>query len=118
VNTVIEVDVAALAMLAGTIIPLLTGLLTKLKASSQVKALVAAVLSIAAGVVTELQMGDGKSTLAALVVAGLAAYTTSGVSYTNLWKPIGAAETVANIIPLHGIGKAVEVEAPPEHLAA
>lgn len=116
-NTVIEVDVAALAMVAGTIIPLLTGLLTKLQASSRVKAVVAFVLSIAAGVVTELQMGEGKSTVAALVVAGLAAYTTSGVSYTNLWKPIGAAEAVANVIPLRGIGKAQDYNEP-EHLAA
>ena len=116
-NTVIDVDVAALAMVAGTVIPLLTGLLTKLSASSRVKAVVAFVLAVAAGMTAELQMGQGKSTVAALVVAGLAAYTTSGVSYTNLWKPLGTADAFANVIPSYGLGSAQE-STTAKHLAA
>lgn len=91
----------------GTIIPLLTGLVTKFQASSQVKAVVNLVLSILAGGVSYLIENDGSGTWMELVTAMVAVYLASGVSYTNLWKPTGAATKVQNVIPMKGIGKPV-----------
>lgn len=109
-NTVIQVDMAVLAFLAGTVIPLLTALLTKLEASSGVKAVSNLVLSMAAGGVAYLVTNDGSGDLLELISAAVAVYLTSGVTYQNLWKPTGATLKLASSTANTGLGTAYKPE--------
>lgn len=104
-DQVIQVDVAALAFVAGTIIPLVTALAAKLRASSQVKSIITFALSMATGAVVYLQANEGRVTWQGLVTSLVATYLAAGTTYQNLWKPTGAAEAVANIAPDAGVGK-------------
>lgn len=103
-NTVIEMDVTVLAFLAGTVIPLLTALVTKITASSAVKAVANLILSMAAGGVAFLVANDGTGTLLELIAAMVSVYLASGVSYTNFWKPTGTAAAVQSATPNTGVG--------------
>lgn len=93
----LELDIATLSLLAGTVIPLLVGLVVKLNTSSRVKAILNLVLSITAGGVSFLVANSGKARWQELVLAMIEAYIASGVSYQNLWKPTGAAKVVQSV---------------------
>lgn len=109
-ETVIQVDVTVLAFLAGTVIPLLTALVTKLQASSRVKAIVNLVLSLLAGSVAHLVAHDGQSNWMNLVTAMVAVYLASGVSYQNFWKPTGTSVAVQEKTSSVGLGYRVTHE--------
>lgn len=109
-NSVIELDVTVLAFLAGTVIPLLTALITKLRASSGVKAVCNLVLSVIAGGVAHLIANEGASTWMELVTAMVAVYLASGVSYQNLWKPTGVTLKIGETTSTKGIGSEIKPE--------
>lgn len=100
----VEVDTLTLSLIAGTIVPLLVGLVTKLHASSQVKAVVNVVLSCVTGAVAFLVTNSGKARWQELVAAALAAYVASGNSYQNLWTKVGATQAVQRSTAEFGLG--------------
>ena len=103
-HTVLEVDVTLLAFLIGSVMPLLTGMVTKISASSRVKSVTNLVLSVLAGVLAHLMENTGKSTLLDLATAAITAYLAAGVTYQNLWKPAGTTAAVQNKTAGTGIG--------------
>lgn len=104
-NTVVQVDTTVLAFLAGTVIPLLTALVTKMNSSSGVKAVVNLVLSMAAGGVAYLVAHDGTGSVLDLIAAMVAVYLASGVSYQNLWKPTGVTLATGSATRDFGLGR-------------
>lgn len=108
----IEVDVTVLTFVAGSILPLLTGLLTKLKASSKVKSLMNLGLSLVGGAVAYLVAHNGQADFQSLFMAVGTVYLASGTSYNNLWKPTGVAERVQNATANIGVGKVIELPEP------
>lgn len=112
-NQVIQVDVTAVAFIAGTIIPLLTALLTKARASSRVKSACTLVLSLATGVTAYLTLHDGRTTWQGLVTAAVGVYLAAGTTYQNAWKPLGTAAAVANLAPDAGLGEPVPLDEQP-----
>lgn len=100
----IQVDVTVLAFVSGSLVPLLTALVTKLNAGSRLKALVNLGLSIVAGVVAYLVTVDGSTTVLGLLTAVISTYLASGVTYSNLWKPTGAAPALQSATADTGIG--------------
>ena len=100
-SAVVTVDPLVLAFITGSVIPLLTGLLTKLSTSSSVKAVLNLVLTVAAGVVAAF-VGDPDSSLTFLEIAtaAIAAYTSSQAFYTGLWRPTGAAAAAQRTGPI------------------
>lgn len=115
---VLEVDVTVITFIMGSIIPLVVGMLTKLKASSAVKAVVNVGLSVVTGVCSVLIAHDGKLTWQTLVSGVFTTLFSSGFTYSHVWKPTGVVEKVQQIAPDSGVGKPVEsVETVEEKLA-
>lgn len=95
----VHLDVHVLTIIAGTIIPILVGIVTKASASAKVKAAVNVVLSIAAGFATAALAVHGDVT-ADVFIAWLASVAT----YYGFWKPIGVAPKVQAATANVGIG--------------
>lgn len=100
----IELDVTVVAFIVGTVMPLLTAVLTKLSASSGIKAIVNLALSAGAGVLALFTASGGKTTWYEIVGAVVAAYLASGVSYQNLWKPLKVAPALQESTQGFGVG--------------
>lgn len=102
-----ETDVFELAPLAvtvilGTVIPLLTGLLTKLNASPAVKGTINLLLAAIAGVITASLVEGGAAVFSSetLILAGLA-WVQSVAAYLGFWQNININ---AKLAPGVGVG--------------
>lgn len=94
-------DTQVIAMVSGIVIPILVGLLTKLRAASGVKAIANAALSAVAGALATV---TGDWSWSAFGVAALSAWAVSVSSYYGLWKPTGASATVQQATASVGLG--------------
>ena len=97
-------DAAAVVALVGLIIPLVTGLVTKSNASSQVKALVTTALSVLTAVIANLATADGNYDWKGFLSAFLVAFVPAIATYYGLWKPTGVAGSVQSATSGVGIG--------------
>lgn len=104
-SNLISVDIGLLTFISGSLIPLLTGFVTKARASSRVKGLMNFGLSALTGAVTYALAHDGSFEPKAMLVAVVTTYLTSGVTYHNLWKPTGIAAAVQRVAPEVGVGE-------------
>lgn len=86
---------ALVTVVSGAVIPLLVGIAVKLEARKGVYAAVAAILSVAAGILTTLASGIGMSvqSIAAMVII---AFVSNVASYLGVWKPAGVVGTGEN----------------------
>lgn len=98
----IEVDMQAVSLLAGTVVPLLVALVAKLGAKSSLKAALNLGISILSGVLAVFATNSGTATWEEIVTACVTVFLASGVSYQNLLKPTGVAERVA--VSTYGLG--------------
>lgn len=117
-NSVLQVDIAWVSFVAGSILPLVTGLVTKMDSSSKVKAVVNLVLTVIAGVLAAIIQAKGSITVGQILSAIFITFTGSGASYNHFWKPTGVAQKVQAIAPNTGIGKPIDTtarETPGEH---
>ena len=96
---------AAVAAL-GFLIPLVTALVTKHFASSQLKALVTAFLAVLTGTIGTLVALDGGWDWSGFIDNFLNAFVTAIAAYYGLLKPIGLAGSVAHATRNLGIGSA------------
>lgn len=104
-TVVVHPSTEIIAVLIGIVLPLLTGLATKLKATSAVKVIVNAVLIAITGIFT---------TLASEPEAGLPLYDTfyaialaaasSWGTYARIWKPLGVTDYIQRQTSEIGIG--------------
>lgn len=85
----IEVDVAALTFVVGTLIPVLVALVTKAHASPGVKAVITALLSAVAGAASLAIAGEGKIDVAHVAVSIGVAWFTAITTHFGLLKPVG-----------------------------
>jgi hypothetical protein len=100
-ESVLELAPLAVTVVLGTIIPLLTGILTKLNTSATVKGVVTLTLSAIAGVITQATTTDGGAILSdeTLILAGLA-WVQAVAAYLGLWRNL---DTNAKLAPNKGI---------------
>ena len=92
-----EIEITAQMLIwLGVLIPVATGLLTKLESSSGVKAVIAIVLSVILGVIAEQGQLEAGQTLDLLAVgeSAFVAFVANIASYLGVWKPIGKDESV------------------------
>lgn len=99
----ITLDLATWAFLGGTIVPILVGLLTKLRAPSAVKGTVNLVLSAIAGLIATAQVTDGVLTKEAIVAVFLS-LIASTATYHGVLKPVGVTGGVQKATAQVGIG--------------
>ena len=84
------------------LIPLATGLVTKLQASPTVKQIVTAAISAAVGIVTTSTQADGTAVISlATVQYALLAFAIATVGYLGLYRP---HQTNAKLGPNMGVG--------------
>lgn len=103
-STVITIDALALSFLVGSIMPLLTALATKLRASPSVKGVVNLVLSVLGGVLVAFQTNAGSLTIQEIAAAAIATYLSAQALYTGILRAPAAA-IAASVAPDSGIGK-------------
>lgn len=103
---VLQVNVVAVSFVVAWVIPLLVAALTKSTASSSVKAVLNLGLTVVTGAAACVIEAKGSVTVGQLGTAMMAAFTGSGLSYTHLWKPTGAAASVNAVAPGFGLGSA------------
>lgn len=102
-------DAQTVSLLVGVVIPLLVGLLSKLNASSGLKAILNAFLSAIAGALTTVTIVT-EATLRDFVIAILSTWVVSVATYYGIWKPTGVAGTVAVKTSGFGVGSPPVVE--------
>lgn len=108
----VELSPFVISILIGTVVPILTGLATKLHASDSTKAIVALVMSIIAGTITAVVKIDPITWQAVVTCAG-AAFAANVVSYKGAWSVIGGPHVPGALIaPDKGIGQAVPPPTP------
>lgn len=100
----IELDMTLLALLSGTIIPLATGVLTKLAAPKGLKAMVSAVLAAVTAVVALLTGYAGVGTVKEAVYVGLTAFVAHAGAYFGFLRPTGISGGVQESTAPFGIG--------------
>lgn len=91
-----------IAMVSGTIIPLLVGVLTKLRAPSSVKAVCNAFLSAIAGALAMFSADEFRWT--PFAVAAFSSWVVSVSTYYGLWKPTGTSASVQQATADVGVG--------------
>ena len=100
----IEVDLAVLTLLAGTIVPVLVGLVTKMNASSTFKAVANAALSAVAGVLAAALATGGTIDVDTALMGALTTWIASIATYYGLWKPTEISTKVAERTQSFGLG--------------
>lgn len=100
----IHIDAMILALVTGTVIPIVTGIITKLSASSGLKALVSAVLAGAVAVAGYVGEWNGVGTWKQALVVGLVAFMQHAASYYGLLKPTGIAPAIQETTRGFGLG--------------
>lgn len=100
----IELDMTLLGLLSGTVIPLATGVLTKLSAPKGLKALCSAVLAALTAVVSLLTGYAGVGTVKEAIYVGLTAFVAHAGAYYGLLKPVGATGAVQESTKTFGVG--------------
>lgn len=103
--TEITLDPMLAAAVAGIVIPMVTGVITKLDSSSHVKAVTALVLSVLVAVLT--CVSKGMFTPDMLAKTAMAAFGANVTTYVGAWKPMGKTDTLPlqNMTKNFGIGK-------------
>lgn len=102
--TTITLDPFIVALIGGTLIPIVTGLVTKLEASSGVKAGVALVLSAVVGVLGSIVSSNGTFDWKIAVLAAGAAFATNVTTYLGVHKAIGSTGAPLGATATAGFG--------------
>lgn len=100
----INIDAMLLALLSGSIIPFVTGLVTKMSASSKLKAGLSIVLAGVVAVVAYATDTAGVGTWKEATFIFVAAAIAQASSWQGVWKPTGIGPAVADITADVGIG--------------
>lgn len=104
----ITIEPTLLAILVGTVLPLLVGVVTKELASGGLKAAILALLSVLAGLGNSALNSDGVLTQEALILAAQT-WVVAVATYYGWLKPRGTAVAVASrAFPEKGLGKPVD----------
>lgn len=102
--TAIVLSVSVWTFISGTLIPLVTGIITKQVASSALKAVCTAVLATVAGLVTSAMTHDGTLYLEESLMAVMVTFVTAISTYYGFLKPTGISGTVQSKTASLGIG--------------
>lgn len=102
-ETTLTVDLVLLAFFGGTVIPMLTALVTRATASSRVKALTTLFLAALGALVESAMALGGEIDVERTLLTFAMTYISSIGFYYGLLKPTGAAPAVQRAVP-GGIG--------------
>jgi hydrogenase maturation factor len=105
----VHLDVGFLTVIVGTLIPIITALITKANASSAVKALTTLTLTVIAAGIQLIIEANGVVNLRTFLANFAVTYIVAVASYYGLTKHVGTP-AVAAVSPNNGIGKVLNYE--------
>lgn len=103
-NTVVQLNVQALAVIGGLIVPLITAIVTKDVASRAIRAWCTAILSAIAGGIAVATQTAGHIVLGNWVYGIFMSFVTAIATYYGFWKPTGTAPAISSATSNFGIG--------------
>ena len=101
------VNASLLALVAGTVLPIIVGLVTKQLASGSLKAIILALMAAATGLVNGAINLDGMFTQEALIAA-LVTWVTASATYFGFLSPTNITGAVQTKTANFGLGKIQE----------
>lgn len=99
-----DLSPASVAAILGLALPALVALLTKYDVVAKVRIWVNMALSALAGAASLIVASDGSYGWTAWLLSSLAAFLTSIIAYVGVYKPTGAAASVAAKTENFGVG--------------
>jgi len=88
-STRIELAAWIVALLGGTLSPVLTGIVTKLQAHPGTKAFIAVLITAAIAVIDAITLAHGEFILQDIVILFVTTFTWHVATYFGVWKPVG-----------------------------
>jgi phage-related holin len=105
--TTVTLQPYVIALLVGTVTPLLTGLITKLGASNGLKAFTSFVLIAIATVVNQVVSMNGTFNVRDTIILFFTTLVAHAASYLQIWEPLGEGKApTATWLPNKGFGRA------------
>lgn len=104
VVTVLQLPVAALSFVVGSLIPLLVAVVAKAGLSSTVKTWINVALSAVAGALAPVIAAQGKLDVWQFITSIFIAATSSAAFHQGVWKPSGISGAVQRATAGFGIG--------------
>lgn len=105
IPSTVSLEPWVVAVIGGTLIPLVVGLVTKLGASSAVKAVTGLFLTALVTILNVIVTSNGTFVVRDVVVLFATTFVMHVASYYGAWKPLGGdAAPSAHIMPNKGIG--------------
>ena len=98
-------DAQLITVVGGVLVPILVGVLAKLRASSALKSILNAALAAVTGALSAGQAEGGWS-FKLFIISWGTTFAVSIASYYGLWKPTGVAPAVHERTANLGLGKA------------
>lgn len=105
-----ELDIQTLDFVAGPVVALLVGLVSKSSASSGLKAVINLLFSAIAASLSVVILNDGNLVTQEFLTSVIMVWVTSIASYHGFWKPTNVAPALANATAGFGIGSPPEME--------
>lgn len=96
-------DAQLITVIGGVLVPILVGIIAKLRASSSLKSILNAALSAVTGALSAGQV-DGGWSFKVFIISWGSTFAVSIASYYGLWKPTGVAPTVQERTAGAGVG--------------
>lgn len=98
----LRLDALTVTLLVSTVIPILNGILTTLRTSSTVKAVLTIILEAVTAIVVQATMVDGSAVFSQqTLVQGLLGLAIAIATYAGVWKP---ARLTSSLIAVQAIG--------------
>jgi hypothetical protein len=85
----IHLEAWVVALIAGTLTPIATGLLTKLSAQPGMKAFVAFLLTATIAVFDAIVVAGGQFIVRDTIILFVTTFAWHAATYFNVWKPLG-----------------------------
>jgi hypothetical protein len=92
-NDVIQLTPQVVAIIAGVVIPILTGLVTKLGTSSKTKAVIAFALSAIAGALAPV-IANGDFVAQTFLISAATVWVIATATYFGFYQPTGTTDAV------------------------
>lgn len=86
----IQLEAWVVALIAGTVIPIIVGLITKLGAHPGTKALVAITLTAIVAILNAVVVAEGTFVVRDIIVLFVTTFAWHVATYYGIWKPIGS----------------------------
>lgn len=100
----ITIDAVFVTAIVGVLIPIFVGLVTKLKASSSIKAVISIVLSAVQSLIVSSMIDGGGAIISKnTFILWVLSLIVSVASYVGIYKPTGISE---KLLPNAGLGSA------------